>query len=268
MNNVNRQFDEVNLFEMKLQRLMDEENDRLNRLKQEYSHLPKSTLRIKKTNGYMCAYEAKGKQEKGIGSDRRRLKKLARKLYLEREIMLTEKYCRVLKKALNECYKATKNIKERQFNMTIQRTAAFLHFEQIAFSEADLKWKKTGVRNNYMSQDLEYISLKDELLRSKSELMIANRLDYYGVLYKCEPRIYTENHIYYPDFLIKLKDGRIIMWEHFGREDLEEYRKKSEEKIKEYRGIGFTRNVNLICTYEENTKSEKIIDDIIKRYLL
>lgn len=261
-------FKNETVLEMNLRKLADFENERLRHMKQEYSRLPASTLRIKDSRGYLCAYEMAGNIDKGVGKDHTKFRKLAHKLYLKRKIMVSERQYYVLQKAIKECGKVTDEANMRRYNQTLRRVYSLLPAEEVIFSEADLKWMKSGVRNTYKSEDLEYTSINNEVVRSKSELMIANRLDYYGILYKCEPQIQTENHTYYPDFLIKLGDGRKIMWEHFGREDLDIYRAKSEEKIREYRGIGFIRNVNLICTYEENTKMEKNIDDIIEKYLI
>lgn len=261
-------FENETVLEMNLKKMAEFENERLRRMKQEYGRLPASTLRIKDSRGYLCAYEMAGNIERGVGKDHVQFKKLAHKLYLKRKIMVTEKQYHVLQKAIKECGKVMNESNAMRYNQTLRRVYSLLPSEEVIFSEADLKWMKSGVRNTYKSENLEYTSINNEVVRSKSELMIANRLDYYGILYKCEPQIQTEKHIYYPDFLIKLGDDREIMWEHFGREDLDIYRAKSEEKIKEYRGIGFIRNVNLICTYEENTKAEKNIDDIIEKYLI
>ncbi|CAB3288534.1 putative Exodeoxyribonuclease V [Methanocaldococcus lauensis] len=86
-------------------------------------------------------------------------------------------------------------------------------------------------------EDLRIITLKGDIVRSWQECLIANLLYYEGIDYKYE--IPYENLL--PDFMINTKEDKIILWEHLGMMDNEEYNKTAEEKLKVYENKGFCR---------------------------
>ncbi|CAB3289126.1 putative Exodeoxyribonuclease V [Methanocaldococcus lauensis] len=106
-------------------------------------------------------------------------------------------------------------------------------------------------------EDLRIITLKGDIVRSWQECLIANLLYYEGIDYKYE--IPYENLI--PDFMINNKEDKIILWEHLGMMDNEEYKKNAEEKLKVYENNGFyiikIRDIdteNFKKVFEENDK--------------
>jgi hypothetical protein len=91
-------------------------------------------------------------------------------------------------------------------------------------------------------------------LRSKSEVIIANELDSAGIPFEYEQEITKNGKKYLPDFTIPLsKTGdNIILWEHLGRLNDLEYRKKWEQKQADYAKDGISvENKNLIITIDK-----------------
>lgn len=76
-----------------------------------------------------------------------------------------------------------------------------------------------------------------------------------------------ERNPYYPDFTILCSDGTILLWEHFGMEDDDDYFMKSCWKLRNYRKAGYNTHKNLICTYEDDLLSEENLDFLIQRYI-
>ena len=76
-----------------------------------------------------------------------------------------------------------------------------------------------------------------------------------------------ERNPYYPDFTILCSDGTILLWEHFGMEDDDDYFMKSCWKLRNYRKGGYNTHKNLICTYEDDLLSEDHLDFLIQRYI-
>lgn len=92
---------------------------------------------------------------------------------------------------------------------------------------------------------------KGDLVRSKSEVLIADALFDAGVQYRYEAVIKGQGWQHYPDYTILHPATReIVLWEHLGRMDDEKYVRKQFYKLIHYAETGFTLNNNLIMTLE------------------
>ena len=102
---------------------------------------------------------------------------------------------------------------------------------------------------------------KGEMVRSKSEAMIAQVLYSHAIPYR-----YEEIHdIYgYPiatDFTIMHpKTGKIILWEHFGRCDDPDYQKTIDFKMPRYIRAGYLPGVDMITTFEDSKRPLSYIE--------
>lgn len=137
------------------------------------------------------------------------------------------------------------------------------------YSLDDWKWMKADYETNpFRIEELKYKTRGGVKVRSKSERIIAERLEAWGIPFRTEMRMNISGKTVYPDFVIRRADGTLIVWEHLGLMDDGEYHKKAIEKIELYRESGFVQHKNLICTWEEDIISGDDIDDIIKRFIL
>lgn len=86
----------------------------------------------------------------------------------------------------------------------------------------DLGWYEAGKIHQALTGDM---------VRSKSEVIIANLLHERGIEFRYEKPLYAtvEGTMYLPDFTL-IWQGEEIYWEHLGRLDLPDYRKKWEAK--------------------------------------
>lgn len=111
---------------------------------------------------------------------------------------------------------------------------------------------------------------KGDIVRSKSELIIANMLHHAGIPYDYERIVYFKNRKWkFPDFtILNVRTGKKYIWEHFGRLDEEKYRTDTMEKIEAYETNGFIQGVNLIMTFETKEKplNTKHVRDLINRF--
>ena len=102
------------------------------------------------------------------------------------------------------------------------------------------------------------------MVRSKSEVIIANMLYERGIPFKYEVPLYAPDGTFYiPDFTITW-NGKEWYWEHLGMLDQEEYRNHWETKKEWYKKHRFIDR--LIVTDEEDGIDSKKIEDIIKKY--
>lgn len=110
-------------------------------------------------------------------------------------------------------------------------------------------------------------------MKSKSEVIIANRLCAFDVPYVYEERITFDDgeHFIYPDFIVLNKRTRKqYCWEHFGMISDEEYVTKQQKKLEQYAKNNIFPGDGLLITIEskERSLSTEYVDLLIKRYLI
>lgn len=94
---------------------------------------------------------------------------------------------------------------------------------------------------------------RGELVRSKSEVIIANCLYKHHIPYRYENQLLLGGAPCYPDFtILHPSKNCLYIWEHFGLMDQHAYRERSIEKLNNYMRFGYTPSMNLICTYESS----------------
>lgn len=118
----------------------------------------------------------------------------------------------------------------------------------------------------------EHYTSKNERVRSKSEVIIADALARAGVPYKyeCPMELYNRKVIY-PDFtVLNVRLRKVLYWEHFGLMNQEDYVERTIRKINDYEMSKLFPGEHLIFTYEtqENPLNQKIVNLLIQRYLL
>ena len=110
-------------------------------------------------------------------------------------------------------------------------------------------------------------------LRSKSEVIIANKLDELGVPYLVEDPLYLRGFgTVHPDFKILIVSQRIVkLWEHHGMMDSPSYVENNFlRKNNAYIANGYFPGINLIQTFESHSSplNMNTVDAIIKQFLL
>ena len=95
-------------------------------------------------------------------------------------------------------------------------------------------------------------------VRSKNEVLIAEALYAAGLEFWYEKRLELvvksgdgyNTDVEYPDFTIRLPDGSIVYWEHFGMMDKKDYQEKNYRKLQNYLANGIYPPHNLIMTFD------------------
>lgn len=112
-----------------------------------------------------------------------------------------------------------------------------------------------------------------ELVRSKSEQIIANALYAYGIPFHYEEIFAYKKGVggvIYPDFTILLPNGNVIIWEHLGLLSDMDYCQRTAEKLNIYQKNGYTIGKNLILTMDDSNQnvSSVLINHIIETQIL
>jgi hypothetical protein len=95
------------------------------------------------------------------------------------------------------------------------------------------------VDGRFFEEHLIHRTARGEMVRSKSEVIIANALAAKGVDYAYERPLTIEGVTKYPDFTIEdMESGQTLYWEHCGMLHVPSYRRRWEDKLKWYRQHG------------------------------
>ena len=110
----------------------------------------------------------------------------------------------------------------------------------------------TKVGDTFFDEKLIHKTARGELVRSKSEVIIANALFHNGLDYEYEPQVILEGKVKRPDFKITDADtGEEWYWEHCGMMSDPKYAKRWKDKEKFYAKNGIVKGKNLIVTEEK-----------------
>lgn len=125
---------------------------------------------------------------------------------------------------------------------------------------------------SFSLQDPEFYTEKNERVRSKSEILIANAMCKFKVPYKYECPLYLEGlGVIHPDFTaLNVKRRKVLYWEHLGKMDDEEYARTNVNRINIYEKNGVFKGDRLILTWETSKTplDVKLVEQTIKHYLL
>ena len=124
--------------------------------------------------------------------------------------------------------------------------------ETYAKNWEEKEYKKKEIKPEEV--ETQYFTQKGEQVRSKSEIIIADRLFALGIPYHYEEVLMLKGEWeVYPDFtILDKKKRRIVYLEHFGMMDSPEYLDSFFWKIHRYAESGIVLGHNLIATFEQS----------------
>ncbi len=134
----------------------------------------------------------------------------------------------------------------------------------------DMRPQVVEVGARFYEDRLIHRTVRGDMVRSKSEVAIANALFYHHLEYEYEPELILEGKIRRPDFKVTDDDtGEVWYWEHCGMMEDVRYRKKWEEKKALYQRNGIEEGKNLIVTYDEKgaldaSRFEEVIREVFE----
>ncbi len=136
-----------------------------------------------------------------------------------------------------------------------------------------IKWRDENIGGlNPFPEEGEYVTLKGERVRSKSEKILADLFEKHEIPYIYEPQIKIDSEKkLYPDFaLLNVRTRKTVYWEHFGLISDGEYAKNALSKLNLYEQVGVEVGNNLIITMESGKSplNIKLIMEKIRRHLL
>lgn len=121
-------------------------------------------------------------------------------------------------------------------------------------------------RNPDHPENLQFPVKLGYKVRSKSEVLAADRLFEEGILFHYEEQILMSGEESYPDFYIPITFAEIYAWEHFGAMDKEGYFHRTRGRILNYLDHQWFPGINMITTYEtrQHSLTEEQVDHQIR----
>jgi hypothetical protein len=143
---------------------------------------------------------------------------------------------------------------------------------------SDADYAAEWLRQNSMEEirieepDTEIYTEKGEMVRSKSEKILADKFNLLGIPYIYEKPLYLEGYGYvHPDFtLLNVRKKKEYYLEHFGMMDNPEYTVKTVQKLETYEKNGIFPGEKLLLTYETGSHplNMKTVENLIQKFLL
>ena len=195
---------------------------------------------------------------------------LAQKNYYSSVKPLVQKQLKELKQFVNKYPK--ENLEEIYEALSVERKR-FVKPLQVSVKQKIIQWEaEVYEKNTKYSENLKFETDQGELVRSKSEVIIANLLyqNQNHILYKYERplelNVEGRSKTIYPDFTILSKRiGKIIYWEHAGRMDDPYYVNDFVKKMNTYVTNGLLPGKDVILTYE--TQNNPLEISAVKRMI-
>ena len=235
---------------------------------------PKGVLNIHSSNGrtqYYYKENSNDKVRKYLKANEKKLvKDLCQKDYDQRVLMAAKQELKDLEK-LYKLYQKT-TCEEIYEQLHAQRQS-FVTPIEVSDAEFVQNWyEETYEGKGFSIGYPEYYTDKGERVRSKSEIIIANTLNKYGVPYKYERPLYLKDYVtMYPDFtVLNVRTRKERYFEHFGMMDDPQYADTALNKIETYAKNNIFIGDDLLATFESKQRplNQKMVEMMIKKHLL
>ena len=201
-------------------------------------------------------------------------KKLAQKHYYLSIRPILEKMLDETKRFTKKC--SSNELEEIYDNLSVERKSLVTPI-QISVKEKVKQWQAEAYEKNLMyPENLRYETEQGDMVRSKSEVIIANILyrNRKDILYKYEkPLEVMENgrqKTIYPDFTILNKHtGKVTYWEHAGRMDDSHYANEFVKKMNTYIDNDLLLGTDVVVSFESlsNPLDIKVVKRLVKQII-
>lgn len=235
-------------------------------------NLPEGRLHAIKSSGRIYYYLRDGSEtDRYIGTeDNELVRQLKARKFAERSLSAAKKDEKLLLRLID----GYESLSPERIMSAIPQTywtESPDYIEGIDFVSAE-EWANAPYRKScsYLNQ-LTHTTLKGDLVRSKSEAIIANLLFSKNIPYRYEEEIEIAGRIFTPDFIVAVSgEGRVKILEHAGMMSNREYRNAFAWKVSQYIASGFMPLDNLFITYDDmdGNINTKLIESVIDTYFL
>ena len=227
--------------------------------------LPSGKLICAQNGKYLKYYHSDGHTKTYIAKDKHHL---AQQLAFKQYLLATLYDIKAEKRAIQFYLKHHKPLSTADTLLNTESAYFSLlepYFTPLSQELAD--WTQAPYpQNEYHPEQRIHKSAFGQLVRSKSEAMIAMALCTYKIPFRYECALILGDHTVFPDFTIRHpQTGEVYYWEHFGLMDNPTYAKNACNKLSLYTAQNIIPTIQLITTFE--TKEHPLTTEIIKKQI-
>lgn len=226
-------------------------------IQKEYAKMPKGSLLVAPgTTSTSFRYYLREETTDKMGTYLNLAQEKTKKKYATKKY-----YSKLLKEIDNEMVKLKKMISTnsedsiistfKKLNPGITKLIAPINIDNETFIKMWLAEEYEGLGFDINDKTSLY-SDRNERMRSKSEVLIANALNRRNIPYKYEcPLELSNGQKLYPDFtILDVKNRKVKYWEHLGKMGDMAYVARNIWKLDEYKKQNIRLGINLYVTYE------------------
>lgn len=253
-------------FRERINHRISQMNITINKAEEKIKHMPDGRINIRKHGDLRYFYHfRKGEKERLIKqSEISLLEDLMQTCYLKKVIRSAKAEVAVLKNTLNS-YPDT--IAEEVYESLPEERRVGVK----PIVPTDEQFRKRWESQTYPVKPVKegmptYKTLKGDLVKSKSEVLIADRLYANGIPYKYECPLNVGGVIIHPDFtILRMSDRKVLYLEHCGKVGDSEYGKDMVKRINDYALAGIYQDDRLFFTFETDgiPLNTEVLDRII-----
>lgn len=223
-------------------------------LEKRIANAPKGTLRISGAKGRKQYYYRKNKDDK-FGSyiplsNIQLAKDLAQKAYDEKMLKVLEAERPLLDDLIEMLEKNSRGL---VFEELSEQRRNLIEKHDLSDKEYSRQWQAVQYKGKgWRDGDVRIDTARGDVVRSKSEMIIADKLSFAGIPYRYEyPHVMASGEIIYSDFtILNVRTREEIIFEHFGKMDDPSYVKTVLWKLNQYFRSGFLLGKNLFASFE------------------
>ena len=232
---------------------------------------------------YMERVEQGKRVRKGITKQPRLVEALARKEFLRKVIPALDRNIALLQKTIDKyepCQPqeiieslstAYGNVPEHCFfNPSVDLVNLSLDMEEEQRIKAHWAWGQQSYEaSDYLPEGRTIITSRGQRMRSKAEVMIAEKLYEYGIPFRYEQEVVLDGVTLHPDFTFEGADGSEFYLEFCGMMDDERYVENHKRKVAMYQAADIVPWKNIIYVYARGNELDmRQIDSIIRTQVI
>lgn len=254
---------------MELRKIQSEKEQAIKRMPPGKIHVTKSKKRVQ----YYLRMDASDKSGTYLSqTEKKTIEKYVQKSYDEKILKAVSKEIVNLEVFLSKSKEPVNQI-QQIYSSNPEQVKQYINPIDCSNEDFIEQWVNIPYeRKRMMNEVPQYCTEKGELVRSKSELNIANALYRNRIPYKYEcPLKLKDGSVIYPDFtVLDALRRKVLYWEHRGMMDDREYAKHAVMRIRDYEKNNIRLGSNLIITEETSTCAlgTKEIEKVIKNYIV
>lgn len=241
----------------------------ISEIERNLEHMPDGCVYVKNYNRKSYYYMRSGKSQQLYLSSKNEelIKQLVQKDYLKKALRSAKREFDELETAIKAYPKICV---EAVFD---QLPGSRRKYAEPIFAGADeyaRKWLAQPYDPSPIGKDTPvYLTVRGERVRSKSEIIIADRLWANGIPYKYECPILVGGEIFHPDFtILRMSDLKFVYHEHLGKLDDPQYAERNNNRINRYNDAGIILGDRLFLSFETSKTplDARVIDNLIKTH--